>query len=674
MPGPREDLARPRRDLTEAQHDLHASEARLAEAGVEFQRVVRLQQAILDTLPAHIALLGPDGQLLSANHAWHAFGRANGLASPTGCIGDSYLAVCDAAGADDPEIARIARGLRAVLSGAESRFETEYPCHSPTEERWFRLTINQLHADVPDAGAVVMHVDVTERHLALRAAGDAARKFQSVFFASPIGIYMAELESARILEANPSFCDLAGIPHDALVGQSMTDLDLWDPPALGDRLLALLLTGTPVRNAEAALRRSDGTRRSVLLSMQLLRNDTPGEQVIVVLVADLTEQRQLQDQFRQAQKMEAIGVLAGSIAHDFNNLLSVIVGYTQLLEEETTLDDNAADGLGQIQRAADQATSLTRQLLAFSRRQVLQPRVLEPGDVVTQLEPMLRRFIGEDVTVSVEVHGTPGQIHADKGQLEQLLMNLAANARDAMPTGGALAITVGDAEVDEVMASHHPGLSAGTYVRLTVSDVGIGMDAATRDRIFEPFFTTKPVGKGTGLGLATVYGIVKQSGGHIRVESQPGLGTRFTIDLPRSQDAPDPLSPAPGTRVAAGRETILLVEDEDLLRQLLTTILNRLGYEVIAAPSGREALDLVSRTRQPLHLLLTDVVMPGINGRELAEHLLVIRPGLRVLYMSGYTDDAVLRHGLSVASVNFIQKPMTPNALAAKVRAVLDAV
>ncbi|MDP1570138.1 MAG: response regulator [Vicinamibacterales bacterium] len=672
MPGPREDLARLRGELAETRQALRASDARLAEAGDEFQRVVRLQRAILDTLPAHIALLGPDSRVLSANHAWHAFGQANGLVSPTGCVGDSYLAVCDAAGAEDPEVARIAAGLRAVLDGTQSRFEAEYPCHASTEERWFRLTANRLHADVAEAGAVVMHVDVTERYLAARAATDAARKFESIFLDSPVGICMVEIASERILEANPSLCTIAGLDHDAMVGRSTGDLDLWDPPALRNQLVASLLTGTPVENVEARWRRPDGTSRNVLVSMQLLRPDATGPQVIVTFVSDITERRQLEEQFRQAQKMEAIGILAGGIAHDFNNLLSVIVGYTQLLEEEVPLDDSAAASLTQIQRAADQATGLTRQLLAFSRRQVMQLHILDPGEVVWHMEPMLQRFIGEDIKITVEVRGTPGQVRADRGQLEQVLMNLAANARDAMPTGGVLAITVEDADVDEATAARHPGLQPGSYVRIRVSDVGTGMDAATCARVFEPFFTTKAVGHGTGLGLATVYGIVKQSSGHIRVESQPGLGTRFTIDLPRHHEIPDPLSPAADTSVPAGHETILLVEDEDLLRQLLTTVLQRLGYEVIAAPSGQAALDIVNRTPRPLHLVLTDVVMPGINGRELAEQLLVARPGLRVLFMSGYTEDAVLRHGVSAATVNFIQKPMTPNALAEKVRAVLD--
>jgi len=657
--------------LKQAQDALRASEHRLADASADLQRLVDQQSVILDTLPAHVALLGPDGAVLAVNRSWREFGDANNLASTTGCVGDNYLAVCDAA-SDDPTVAQIAAGLKDVLGGRATRFEVEYPCHSPSEERWFRLTVSRLRAGQTGAGAVVMHVDVTDRYLAARAATDAARKFESIFLASPVGIYMVELASERIIEANPSLCTIAGLDHDALVRRPTRDLNLWDPPAMRDQLVAALLTGTPVQNAEARWRRPDGTGRNVLLSMQLLRLDATGPQVVVTFVSDITEQRQLEVQFRQAQKMEAIGVLAGGIAHDFNNLLSVIVGYTQLLEEEAPLDDSAAASLAQIQRAADQATGLTRQLLAFSRRQVMQLRILDPGEVVWHLEPMLQRFIGEDIKITVEVRGTPGQVRADRGQLEQVLMNLAANARDAMPTGGVLAITVEDADVDDAMAARHPGLQPGSYVRLRVSDVGTGMDAATCARIFEPFFTTKAIGHGTGLGLATVYGIVKQSSGHIRVESQPGLGTRFTIDLPRYRETPDPLSPAADTSVPAGHETILLVEDEDLLRQLLTTVLQRLGYEVIAAASGQAALDIASHTTQPLHLVLTDVVMPGINGRELAEQLLVARPGLRVLYMSGYTEDAVLRHGVSAATVNFIQKPMTPNALATKVRAVLD--
>ncbi len=536
-----------------------------------------------------------------------------------------------------------------------------------------------LHADIATQTLVfegrpahlALAVDVTDHVRTEQALRISEQKFEAIFLASPLGIYIVEPVSQRIVEANPSFCAIVGIERAGLVGTSTIDSGIWDDPGQRDALVAELLAGRPVRSIEARLRTPAGERRTVLVSMDLLALDQADEPLMVVLVADVTERRSLEEQFRQAQKMEAIGVLAGGVAHDFNNLLSVIIGYSQLLEEDSSLDESGREAIEQIRRAGEQATSLTRQLLAFSRRQVMQLRVLDLSDVVRHIEPMVRRFIGEDIQVRVEVTGTPGQVRADRGQIEQVLMNLAANARDAMPTGGSLTIRVGNADVDAAYAVQHPGLRSGAYVRLTVEDSGVGMSEPTRRRVFEPFFTTKPVGHGTGLGLATVYGIVKQSAGHIRVESAPGRGATFHIDLPRLDEESAAPAQVALPDVRGGTETILLVEDEDVLRELLREVLTRLGYRVITARSGQAAIE-VAADGETLHLLLTDVVMPAMSGRELAEHLQTTRPGLKVLYMSGYTADAVLRHGVSTATVNFIEKPMAPSALARKVREVLD--
>ncbi|MCC7126494.1 MAG: response regulator, partial [Acidobacteria bacterium] len=365
--------------------------------------------------------------------------------------------------------------------------------------------------------------------------------------------------------------------------------------------------------------------------------------------------------------------LAGGVAHDFNNLLTVIIGYNESLDFDEALGESARDAVQQIRLATERATTLTRQLLAFSRRQVLQPQTLDLREVARQLAPMLRRLIGEDVELNTEWGKTAAVVRADPGQIEQVLMNLAVNARDAMPQGGRLTVRIDTTEFGADFVAARPYVVPGPYVELTVSDTGMGMSADTRARIFEPFFTTKPQGQGTGLGLAMVYGIVKQSEGYIWVESQPNAGATFRIALPllKAALAAEPHK-AEAAKSPSGNETVLVVEDEDALRELDRQILMRCGYRVLQARTGPEALTIAQEHAGPIHMLLTDVVMPMMSGRELADRLQEARPDIKVLYMSGYTPDAVLRHGVSQASVAFIQKPMSPPELARKVREVLD--
>jgi two-component system cell cycle sensor histidine kinase/response regulator CckA len=388
-----------------------------------------------------------------------------------------------------------------------------------------------------------------------------------------------------------------------------------------------------------------------------------------------TEQalRQSEAQLAQAAKMEAVGRLSGGIAHDFNNLLSVILGYTANLLEDLPAIHPMREDLEEIRRAGLRATELTRQLLAFSRRQVMELKIVDLNELVSNTGGMLRRLIGEDIELKLELDPHIGRVFVDPGQIAQVLMNLAVNARDAMPSGGTLRISTAHVEQQEG-ASMAPYLEAlsGPCVLLRVSDTGVGMDEATKTRIFEPFFTTKGPGAGTGLGLATVFGIVEQSGGSIRVMSEPGRGATFEVYLPQSNEPEKPSPPTPElTLMESGSETILLVEDNDQVRQLIHRILEKNGYQVLGASSPQEALALFERHRDSIHLLLTDVVMPLMSGRQLAEKLLDSRRELKVLYMSGYTEDVALRHGIVESSVAFLQKPVTPHALLRKLREVL---
>jgi nitrogen-specific signal transduction histidine kinase len=386
------------------------------------------------------------------------------------------------------------------------------------------------------------------------------------------------------------------------------------------------------------------------------------------MIEDVTDERELEDRLRQAQKLEAIGRLAGGVAHDFNNMLTAISGYNTLALDRTPAESPLRADLHEIRKATDRATLLTRQLLAFSRKQILQPELLNLNAVVLDLESMLRPLIGEDIVLTTALDPALAPIEADPGQLQQVVMNLVVNARDAMPSGGVLALETANVDIGE----GDPAMEPGGYVTLTVRDSGHGIDEATLQQIFEPFFTTKDVGKGTGLGLATVYGIVKQSGGYIWVESEPGAGAAFRIALPVSRTPLTGDGSSEAAEPAGGSETVMLVEDEDALRHLDRQILMRYGYRVLHARSGPEALALAQAHPEPIDLLLTDVVLPLMSGRQLADELQRSQPGMKVLYMSGYTADEILRHGVSDASMAFIQKPMSPVALACKVRDVLD--
>ncbi|MCZ6904837.1 MAG: response regulator [Acidobacteria bacterium] len=393
----------------------------------------------------------------------------------------------------------------------------------------------------------------------------------------------------------------------------------------------------------------------------------------VLVFRDITEHRRVEESLRESHKMEAVGRLAGGVAHEFNNLLMVIRGYSELLLQRSSANDLVRTNAEEIRKAADRAASLTRQLLAFSRKQVLQPKVLDLNAVVTEVEKMLRRLIGEDIELVTALEPGLGPVKADPGQIEQIILNLAVNARDAMPRGGRLTLETSNVELDEDFARQHSSVASGPHVLLTVSDTGTGMDAETQSHIFEPFFTTKGWAKSTGLGLATIHGIVKQSGGIIWVESAPGRGTTFKFYLPRVEEAAAAEGKSTGlTTPSRNSETILVVEDEEGVRQLMREFLAGKGYTILEARDGTEAIQLAQQHRGPIHLLMTDVVMPGMSGGDLAQRLASLRPETKVIFVSGYTDDAIVQHGVREEGTVFLQKPFSLDALARTVREVLD--
>jgi signal transduction histidine kinase len=421
---------------------------------------------------------------------------------------------------------------------------------------------------------------------------------------------------------------------------------------------------------EVKWKRKDGVTITVRISGRAVSSADEPADVLEAIAEDVTDRRALEDQFRQAQKMEAVGRLAGGVAHDFNNLLMVISGYAEVILAELDLAHPLHDKALAIQQASDRATTLTRQLLAFSRKQLLELKVVDVNSIVADMERLLRPLIGEDVELITRFAKAAGFTRADAGQLEQVLMNLVVNAKDAMPNGGKLTIETQNIAVDENHRRGQNFIRPGSYVLLSVSDTGMGMDKETQSRIFEPFFTTKEKGKGTGLGLSTVYGIVKQSGGYVMVQSEVGRGTSFHIYLPQVAGVAEKLTAPVARSAEGGTETILLVEDEESVRQLVRETLASRGYHVLEAGNGEAALD-VAMGELKIDLVITDVVMPGMGGRELVQHLAKSRPEAKVLYLSGYTEDAITSDGSTGTATAFLQKPFTLQNLSRKVREVL---
>jgi PAS domain S-box-containing protein len=537
---------------------------------------------------------------------------------------------------------------------------------------WANVNVSVLRdaTGVPTR-TIAMIQDITESRRAAELLRESEGRYRALFDESALPMWLFDQETLAIAEVNEAAVRHYGYSREEFL--SKTVREIWHPDEVAEAIALLAASSEEPRSAVLRHVKKGGASITVEVFWRAVQLASRSYRLSVI--RDITDQRELEERFRQSQKMEAVGRLAGGVAHDFNNLLTVIFGYSDILLQGLE-PGPLHEAMQEVRRAGERAVGLTRQLLAFSRKQTLVAEVLDLGDVVSGLSTMVERLIGEDVKVSVVVSPGLGRVKADRGQLEQVVMNLAVNARDAMPKGGSLIFELQNVELDDAYTATHAEVKPGPYVLLAISDTGTGMDAETQKRIFEPFFTTKEAGKGTGLGLSTVYGIVHQSGGAIDVYSEPGRGTTFKVYLPRFADDAAVRRPVSGLHPAlaagSGSETVLVVEDEAAIRQLTNLVLQKAGYTVLLAESPVTAERIAGSHPGPIHLMLTDVVMPGMRGPELAQRLIRLRPDLRVLYMSGYIDNAIAHHGFLDAGTEFLQKPFSPSRLMQKIREVLS--
>jgi PAS domain S-box-containing protein len=627
-------------------------------------------RAIFDHTFQFIGLMNADGTLLEANRTALAFAGVEAEQVIGRSLWDTPWWTHS-----PPLQERLRAAVREAAAGQTVRFEATHP----QREGGLAYVDFSLKPVRDERGAITLLIpegrDITERKRAEDALAVTEARYRTLIDAAPEAIVVLDVEDGRFVDCNRHACELFGVSATAI--QALGPVDL-SPPVQPDgresAIAAVDYLAQTISGANPVFAwthcASDG--RHIPCEVRLVRLPDPRRLLVRGSITDITGRLQLEEQLRQAQKMEAIGQLAGGVAHDFNNLLTVIGGYCELLLGKLSADDRLSSHVRAIADAGARASAVTHRLLAFSRRAVLAPKVLNINTVATDAEHILRRLIGEDIHLRVVMGQPIRNVKVDPNHLSQVLMNLAVNSRDAMPKGGTLTIETGNLEPDGQFFQRHADARIGPYVRLVVSDTGIGMTPDIKARVFEPFYTSKGVGHGTGLGLAVAHGIVKQSGGQIDVESEPGVGTTFTIYLPAVDEAEAGTGPASDSPAVRGQETILLVEDEESLRDLVVDAMEAKGFTVLSAANGREALQFVDAHRGPIDLLVTDVVMPHVDGRDLADQLRARLPGLKVLFMSGYMEDAMLRRGIFQAQEAFLQKPFALTSLGTKIRELLD--
>jgi PAS domain S-box-containing protein len=623
---------------------------------------VRRQTLAMDSSTDGIGILNEKGIHIYANTA---FAQMLGLENPNQIVGLPWRSVYSLQAID-----KLQSQIRASLAQT-SKWSSPLQLRRPDNRS---LRVEFTITAMPDGCTACVCRDLSERDEAEKARAEAETKYRMLVEHVNAITYMAEIGiNGQWFYVSPQVESMLGYTPDEWLAMSRE----WDKLIHSDDLAAVIAAEEASKNgvpfqAEFRLRRKDG-REVWLNDTAVIVQGSHSHPVMEGIMVDITERKHLETQLQQSRKMEAVGRLAGGIAHDFNNLLTIITGYTDLALSRSSMPLEIRGDVERIDHASGRAAALVRQLLAFSRKQVLQPKTIDLNDVVVNLDKLLRRLMDDNIEMITETHKSIGKVKADPAQIEQVIMNLVVNARDAMPGGGRILLETSNVDLDASYADEHMTVKPGKYVMLAVSDTGIGMSEETIAHIFEPFYTTKESGSGTGLGLSTVYGIVKQSGGYIWVYSEASKGSTFKVYLPRVEDAVEQsaASPAPTLQPQRGWETILLVEDEEAVRDLIRTVLTEHGYDVIPARDPEHAVKLATSYAREIHMLLTDVIMPGMSGRELADNVLLHRPGIRILFMSGYTDNVITTGGMLEKGLAFLQKPFSPNTLVQKVREVL---
>ncbi len=641
------------------------------QAEEELARQKALFQELFESSPEAIAILDHKDRVLEFNSAFESlFGytEAEAAGRPINdLIAPSPLR-------DDAE-----RNSRLVLHKGQKLAQEAVRARKDGSHLHVSVVGWPLVQERVTVGAFAIYRDITKRKHTEEALRESEERFFKAFRSSPAPIVISDIATGRFIDVKDRWLQMLGHSREETIGRASTGLGIWADSGHRERTVALLRNNGSFQEVPTRFVTKSGEIRHVLWSAETI--NLSGKEVMLSLLYDITEhkraeeeKKRLEEQFHQAQKLESVGQLAGGVAHDLNNLLSPIIGYAEMLQDLAAEDKLTKESLTQILNASLRARDLIRQLLAFSRKQPLDFQVLDLNDLLKDFEKLLRRTIREDIVIHLDLAQDLAPIRGDAGQLEQVVMNLAVNAQDAMPGGGELFITTTVVDLGEPEASRYEGIASGCYVQLEVRDTGSGMTLAVQEHMFEPFFTTKEKDKGTGLGLATVYGIVKQHGGGIGCSSRIGEGSVFSVVLPKSSAAP------PGREIAQadmeveleGRETALLVEDDEALRELVKTILDNRGYTVLTAVNAVDALRLLDNSPQQVDLLLTDVIMPQMSGTELYRRVIASRPNIKVLFMSGYTDDVVLGHGISNKQINFLLKPFSVRTFEAKVRQVLE--
>ncbi len=643
-------------------------------AETALQESKRFLQSALNALSSHIAILDEHGTIIEVNTAWNRFAMENDFKGDSRGVGDNYLKVCDSAsGSFSDGAAAVAGGIRAVMAGQSDEFHLEYPCHDGLrEERWFSVRVTRFGDAIP-MRLVVAHENITDRRQAEDRVRQSQARYRSLIDTAHDAIFTLEPDGTFI-SLNPAFETIMGVARAGWIGKPFAPLVHPDDLPLAVEMFNRILKGGPVPVYE--LRGNPGLTRPLILEVTLAAQKDGSGKILSVLGIgrDITERKRFEARLFQAQKMETVGKLAGGVAHEFNSILTAIIGQSELILGDLPSGHPLTQNADGIRQAAGRAATLTRQLLAYGRKTFLRPEALELNQVLASLEGTIRHLMGEDVNVRVVPAKALLAVNADAGQIEQVIMNLAMNAADAMPNGGNLTLETASVSFDPESLGRYPELKPGDYVMLAITDTGTGMSEEVKRRAFEPFFSTKGVGQGTGLGLSTCYGIIKQSGGHISVYSEPGRGTTFKVYLPQvASPAKIPLQRLDSPDLPRGTETILLVEDDPALREMATNLLRRLGYTVFAAANGVEALSLKhERSTGHIDLLFTDVVMPHMSGKELADRVRALYPRTRILFTSAYTEQAIVHQGVLDPGVALLQKPFTPSALARKLREILD--